>query len=297
MQRDRNFASYEDPEARYDLRPSAWVEPVGAWGPGRVELMQFHTPNETNDNIVAYWVPEQLPPARRAARLRLSTALAGRANRAAAARSVGHAVARRPRLSRARRRRASIHGGFRRAVARGVTGGCQVKSRGLRTRERRDPRDERLLPRRHRRVAHDGLGQATRRLRSPWSSEAIFRTAPTSSRRRGVTSCPRADTAPRASPPLHRTTPFFGFLCARPCNKDTGRRVFTGVHSNELERFRENACRPYARHPVVPRQCCGIRCRNGRCDAGEGAPGRHRGDRGHRAAPVGATLGRSRADL
>jgi glucans biosynthesis protein len=61
MQRDRNFASYEDPEARYDLRPSAWVEPIGAWGAGRVELVQIHTPNETNDNIVAYWVPDQLP--------------------------------------------------------------------------------------------------------------------------------------------------------------------------------------------------------------------------------------------
>jgi glucans biosynthesis protein len=61
MQRDRSFASYEDPEARYDLRPSAWVEPLGAWGPGRVELVQLPTPNETNDNIVAYWVPEQLP--------------------------------------------------------------------------------------------------------------------------------------------------------------------------------------------------------------------------------------------
>jgi glucans biosynthesis protein len=61
MQRDRSFASYEDPEARYDLRPSAWVEPVGSWGPGRVELVQIHTPNETNDNIVAYWVPDTLP--------------------------------------------------------------------------------------------------------------------------------------------------------------------------------------------------------------------------------------------
>jgi glucans biosynthesis protein len=61
LQRDRNFSSYEDPEARYDLRPSAWVEPVGSWGPGRVELVQLHTPNETNDNVVAYWVPEQLP--------------------------------------------------------------------------------------------------------------------------------------------------------------------------------------------------------------------------------------------
>jgi glucans biosynthesis protein len=61
MQRDRSFASYEDPEARYDLRPSAWIEPVGTWGPGRVELVQIPTPNETNDNIVAYWVPDQRP--------------------------------------------------------------------------------------------------------------------------------------------------------------------------------------------------------------------------------------------
>ncbi len=61
MQRDRNFANYEDTEARYELRPSAWIEPVGEWGAGRVELMQLHTPDETNDNIVAYWVPEKLP--------------------------------------------------------------------------------------------------------------------------------------------------------------------------------------------------------------------------------------------
>src|SRR5690606_32760550 len=46
MQRDRRFASYEDSEARYELRPSAWIEPVGAWGPGRVELVQYGTPDE-----------------------------------------------------------------------------------------------------------------------------------------------------------------------------------------------------------------------------------------------------------
>ncbi|MEB2285725.1 MAG: glucan biosynthesis protein D [Polyangiaceae bacterium UTPRO1] len=62
MQRDRNFASYEDSEARYELRPSAWVEPSGSWGPGRVELVQLHTADETNDNSVAYWVPKEAPP-------------------------------------------------------------------------------------------------------------------------------------------------------------------------------------------------------------------------------------------
>jgi len=61
MQRDRNFASYEDTEARYETRPSAWVTPVGNWGPGRVELMQLPTPDESNDNIVAYWVPDAVP--------------------------------------------------------------------------------------------------------------------------------------------------------------------------------------------------------------------------------------------
>jgi glucans biosynthesis protein len=62
MQRDQRFASYEDPEARYELRPSGWIEPTSAWGPGRVELVQISTPDETNDNIVAYWVPDRVPP-------------------------------------------------------------------------------------------------------------------------------------------------------------------------------------------------------------------------------------------
>ena len=61
MQRDRAFSSYEDLEAHYQRRPSAWVEPLGDWGPGRVELLQFGTPDETHDNIAAYWVPERLP--------------------------------------------------------------------------------------------------------------------------------------------------------------------------------------------------------------------------------------------
>jgi len=61
MQRDRQWASYEDAEARYERRPSAWVRPRTPWGPGRVELVQLPTPDETQDNIVAYWVPARLP--------------------------------------------------------------------------------------------------------------------------------------------------------------------------------------------------------------------------------------------
>ncbi len=63
MQRDRRWTSYEDVEARYERRPSAWVRPLGNWGAGRVELVQLPTPDETHDNIVAYWVPQEMPTA------------------------------------------------------------------------------------------------------------------------------------------------------------------------------------------------------------------------------------------
>ena len=61
MQRDRAFNSYEDTEARYELRPSAWITPLAGFGVGRVELLQFATPDETHDNVAAYWVPEKMP--------------------------------------------------------------------------------------------------------------------------------------------------------------------------------------------------------------------------------------------
>ncbi len=61
LQRDRRFAAYEDTEAHYERRPSGWVEPIGDWGPGRVQLLLLPTPNETHDNVVAAWVPARLP--------------------------------------------------------------------------------------------------------------------------------------------------------------------------------------------------------------------------------------------
>ncbi len=59
IQRDMTFDHYQDLEARYDRRPSVWVTPGDGWGAGRIELVQIPTYNEYNDNIVAYWVPDQ----------------------------------------------------------------------------------------------------------------------------------------------------------------------------------------------------------------------------------------------
>jgi periplasmic glucans biosynthesis protein len=61
FQRERRFDDYEDLEAIYHRRPSTWVEPVGQWGRGSVRLVELHAPNEASDNIVAFWVPEELP--------------------------------------------------------------------------------------------------------------------------------------------------------------------------------------------------------------------------------------------
>lgn len=60
MQRDRNFDHYQDLEAHYHERPSAWVETLGDWGPGSVYLIEIPSDAEKYDNIVAFWVPEQV---------------------------------------------------------------------------------------------------------------------------------------------------------------------------------------------------------------------------------------------
>ncbi|MEM7023440.1 MAG: glucan biosynthesis protein [Pseudomonadota bacterium] len=58
LQRDRAFHNYEDDGVFYDRRPSLWVEPLGEWGPGVVQLVEIPTDDEIHDNIVAYWVPD-----------------------------------------------------------------------------------------------------------------------------------------------------------------------------------------------------------------------------------------------
>ena len=61
LQRDRSFEDYEDLETRYELRPNAWIIPNGNWGRGFVKLVEIPSQQETNDNVVAYWMPRSSP--------------------------------------------------------------------------------------------------------------------------------------------------------------------------------------------------------------------------------------------
>jgi len=58
-QRDRDWGNYLDAQALYERRPSLKVEPLGDWGQGAVRLVEIPSELETNDNIVAFWVPGQ----------------------------------------------------------------------------------------------------------------------------------------------------------------------------------------------------------------------------------------------
>ena len=62
VQREREFDQYLDAQAHYEKRPSLMVQPLGNWGKGTVRLLEIPSELEANDNIVAYWVPED--PAR-----------------------------------------------------------------------------------------------------------------------------------------------------------------------------------------------------------------------------------------
>jgi glucans biosynthesis protein len=59
LQRDRDFDHYQDDGVFYDRRPSLWVEPQGDWGRGSVDLVEIPTVDETFDNIVAFWHPQE----------------------------------------------------------------------------------------------------------------------------------------------------------------------------------------------------------------------------------------------
>jgi glucans biosynthesis protein len=59
VQRDQNFDHYQDDGVFYDKRPSVWIEPIGQWGTGFVQLVEIANLDETFDNIVAFWNPAE----------------------------------------------------------------------------------------------------------------------------------------------------------------------------------------------------------------------------------------------
>lgn len=58
MQRQRDFAAYQDIESGFERRPSLWTEPIGDWGEGSVQLIEIPTKEEVHDNIAAFWHPK-----------------------------------------------------------------------------------------------------------------------------------------------------------------------------------------------------------------------------------------------
>jgi periplasmic glucans biosynthesis protein len=73
LQRHRDVADYQDLEAGYERRPSVWIETIGNWGSGAVQLVEIPSKTDYHDNIVVFWRPSQALPAqsedRRAYRL------------------------------------------------------------------------------------------------------------------------------------------------------------------------------------------------------------------------------------
>ena len=66
LQRERSYEAFQDDEQRYERRPSLWIEPLGDWGPGSVQLLEIPSDAEINDNVLAYWRPRRrLRPAPR----------------------------------------------------------------------------------------------------------------------------------------------------------------------------------------------------------------------------------------
>jgi glucans biosynthesis protein len=64
MQRQKDFAAYQDLESNFERRPSLWAEPIGDWSEGSVKLIEIPTKEEIHDNIAAFWQPKEPLPAK-----------------------------------------------------------------------------------------------------------------------------------------------------------------------------------------------------------------------------------------
>src|SRR5215218_5532835 len=58
LQRERSYETFQDDDQHFERRPSLWIEPLGDWGQGSVQLLEIPTDAEINDNILTYWRPK-----------------------------------------------------------------------------------------------------------------------------------------------------------------------------------------------------------------------------------------------
>ena len=58
IQKERSFASFQDLDQHFEKRPSLWIEPLGDWGEGSIDLIELPAPEEINENIVCFWRPK-----------------------------------------------------------------------------------------------------------------------------------------------------------------------------------------------------------------------------------------------
>ena len=59
LQRGRDYQAYGDLEARFELRPKSLGRAQGRLGQGSVRLIEIPIQDETHDNIVAFWTPQE----------------------------------------------------------------------------------------------------------------------------------------------------------------------------------------------------------------------------------------------
>ncbi|MEM8811997.1 MAG: glucan biosynthesis protein [Pseudomonadota bacterium] len=61
IQRKRRFEDFGDGRNRFEDRPSSWVEPLGDWGRGQVQLIEIPSRHQFHDNITVFWRPVDPP--------------------------------------------------------------------------------------------------------------------------------------------------------------------------------------------------------------------------------------------
>jgi periplasmic glucans biosynthesis protein len=59
-QLERRFDLFQDLDGQFERRPSLWVEPIGEWGEGAVQLVEIPSESQSNKNILCYWRPKRV---------------------------------------------------------------------------------------------------------------------------------------------------------------------------------------------------------------------------------------------